>query len=55
MVHSEWSLLVADWWNEIIFKRKQKQRDLYHYGSTNLGKSKFIEKVIGLQNLPFVY
>lgn len=51
-----WPLLVATWWNSIIKKSGQrKRRMLYLYGDSNVGKSTYIENLIGLDNLKYVF
>lgn len=50
-----WSLDVSLWWNKAIRQVGYKNKCLYLHGSTNVGKSSFIERCIGRVNMPFVY
>lgn len=60
ILYDNWMLEVVQWWNKCVnyvdswckgFKRKQ----IYIYGNTNLGKSSLVERVIGRQNLKFIF
>lgn len=51
-----WALEVAVWWNDMIknkFIKKRKQ--LYLFGLSNVGKSSYIETIIGYENLKFIF
>lgn len=51
-----WALECSMWWNDIIQKSIVKKRlKLFLYGLSNVGKSSFIEKMIGLDNLKYIY
>lgn len=59
-VYDNWMKEVIEWWNKCVcyvdsgckgYKRKQ----LYIYGGTNMGKSSLVERVIGRNNMKFVF
>lgn len=51
-----WPLQAARAWYYMLDNRKKKKvRKLYLYGGTNCGKSTYIEKLIGFENLQFVF
>lgn len=45
--YANWTLEVVLWWNKRINSQKIKQKQLYLYGPSNVGKSTFIERIIG--------
>lgn len=50
-----WSMECALWWNSVISDFKLKRKCLYLYGDSNVGKSTFIEFLIGKKNLNSVF
>lgn len=52
---SNWSLEVAIWWNSKIVDNTKKSKNLYLRGLSNVGKSSYIESLIGKDNLDFVF
>lgn len=50
-----WSLECAVWWNTYYKKYTVKRPALYLYGKSNVGKSSFIESLIGPRNLKYVF
>lgn len=49
-----WSLVVAEWWNQRIKAVNLKFRQLYLWGPSNTGKSTYVEILIGV-NRDYVY
>lgn len=50
-----WSMDVCVWWNKYCNDFILKRPCLYLDGPSNVGKTMFIEKLIGKDNMPFVY
>lgn len=50
-----WSMDVCIWWNKYYNFFKIKRPCLYLYGPGNVGKSTFIENLIGRNNLKYVF
>lgn len=55
-----WTRDCANWWNQWVEcidsnKKTVKRSQLYLWGGTNMGKSTFIELLIGRQNLKYVF
>lgn len=55
VVKCSWALSVSLWWNEIILGFKHKRKCLFLYGPSNVGKSSFVEHMIGRHNLRYVF
>lgn len=53
--YNNWTLEVAEWWNDMIINPKPRKRQLYIHGRTKMGKSTFIQKIIGENCLPFIF
>lgn len=53
--YNDWTLQCVNWWNDVIKNTTIKKKALYLYGPTNVGKSSFVELMIGRMNLPFVF
>lgn len=53
--HVNWSLEVIEWWNANIGQRKIRQKQLYLWGPTKMGKTTMIENLIGRSNAQFVF
>lgn len=52
--YHNWTLDCVIWWNKKICSSKVKDKQLYLYGDSNVGKSTFVEKMIG-SAMPFVF
>lgn len=50
-----WAMLVAEWWNSVISCFVVKRKCLYLYGNSDVGKSAYVERVIGFHNLKYVF
>lgn len=50
-----WCMDVCVWWNKYHSYFCLKRPCLYLYGETNVGKSTFVENVVGEQNMPYVF
>lgn len=50
-----WPLACAIWWNNRIINYKRKSPCLFVHGPGNVGKSTYIEKLIGRSNMNSVY
>lgn len=50
-----WPLECATWWNGTLRPWFHKRKALYLEGPTSIGKSSYIEKLIGRKNLKYVY
>lgn len=55
LLHCTWADQCSTWWNHKIKGWFHKQSNLYLYGEKNCGKSTFINRLIGKENLKFVY
>lgn len=53
--YQNWTLDVCVWWNKMIKNKKLKQKQLYLYGPSNVGKSSYVEMMIGRNNLKYVF
>lgn len=53
--YMNWTMDVCVWWNTWYDRFKLKRPALYLYGPSNCGKSTFIERIIGLDNMPYVF
>lgn len=53
--YMNWTLDVCMWWNKWYDCFKLKRPALYLYGLSNVGKSTFIERIIGADNMPYVF
>lgn len=51
----EWVDKVVLWWNSFIKSSGYKRQQLYLWGPSNVGKSSFIERLIGKVNMPYVF
>lgn len=56
-VYSNWMVDVVEWWNGCVraVNWGTKRKQLYIFGDTNVGKSTLVEKLIGKQNMKFVF
>lgn len=57
---NNWTYECGKWWNDWVDrlnvgKRSYKNKQLYLWGPTNVGKSTFIESLIGRENMKFVF
>lgn len=52
---ANWTMDVATWWNNILTKYSVKNKQLYLYGPSNVGKSSYIERIIGRSMMKYVY
>lgn len=50
-----WTLDVCIWWNKYYNTFNIKRPCLYLYGASNVGKTTFIENLIGIKNLKYVF
>lgn len=55
IVNDCWAMIVGEWWNKNIGFRALKQKQLYIYGQSNCGKTTLVEKLIGRNNMKFVF
>lgn len=53
--HCGWAQSVVDWWNKRISSKVHKAKQLLLRGVSNVGKSTFIEKLVGSQNMGCVF
>lgn len=50
-----WTFQCVKWWNEKICKSVHKSKQLFLYGNSNVGKTTFVELLIGRVNLKYVF
>lgn len=50
-----WAMECAIWWNKRIVSTLFKEKQLYLYGPSNVGKSSFVESLIGRHNMDYVF
>lgn len=55
IAYCNWTLEVCMWWNGFLKTVGIRKKQLYLYGSTKLGKSTYVEKMIGKSNMDCVY
>lgn len=55
VVKTSWCLSVALWWNDVISGFKHKRKSLFLLGPSDIGKSTFVEHMIGRENMRYVF
>lgn len=54
-MYGNWAQDVILWWNKIIRKYVHKNKQLFLYGRSDVGKSSLIERIIGRHNLKYIF
>lgn len=53
--YNNWTSEVISWWNNKIKDNRPRQKQMYIHGQTGLGKSTFVQILIGRAFLPYVF